>query len=116
VDIAGHLDAKLEAIGCCASQFPPEKAHIYPRVRAMTETVGLMAGCAARFFRNGALRPSHTQNGLQTTKKWRIGRPEQGGGSIDRQREEGISGTAGWSIRRQRGERRIARSMTRFAR
>ncbi len=47
MDIAGHLDAKLEAIGCCASQFPPEKAHVYPRVRAMTETVGLMAGCAA---------------------------------------------------------------------
>ena len=47
VDIAGHLEAKLEAIGCYASQFPPEKAHVFPRVRAMAETAGIMAGCAA---------------------------------------------------------------------
>jgi len=47
VDIAGHLETKLEAIACYRSQFPPEKAHIYPRVRSMAETVGMMAGCAA---------------------------------------------------------------------
>jgi LmbE family N-acetylglucosaminyl deacetylase len=47
VDIAGHLDTKLAAIACYASQFPPEKAHIYPRVRSLAETVGMMAGCAA---------------------------------------------------------------------
>jgi LmbE family N-acetylglucosaminyl deacetylase len=47
VDIAGHLEAKLEAIACYKSQFPPEKAHVFPRVRAMAETVGIMAGCAA---------------------------------------------------------------------
>ena len=47
VDIAGHLEAKLEAITCYKSQFPPEKAHVFPRVRAMAETVGMMAGCAA---------------------------------------------------------------------
>ena len=47
VDITGHLDTKLEAIGCYKSQFPPEKAHVFPRVRAMAETVGMMAGCAA---------------------------------------------------------------------
>jgi bacillithiol biosynthesis deacetylase BshB1 len=47
VDVAGHLDTKLEAIGCYKSQFPPEKAHIFPRVRAMAETTGIMAGCAA---------------------------------------------------------------------
>jgi len=47
VDIAGHLETKLAAIGCYVSQFPPEKAHVYPRVRAMAETAGLMAGCAA---------------------------------------------------------------------
>jgi bacillithiol biosynthesis deacetylase BshB1 len=47
VDIAGCLDTKLEAIGCYKSQFPPEKAHVFPRVRAMAETVGIMAGCAA---------------------------------------------------------------------
>jgi len=47
VDIAGHLETKLEAIACYASQFPPEKAHVFPRVRAMAETAGIMAGCAA---------------------------------------------------------------------
>lgn len=47
VDIAGHVDTKLRAIGCYASQFPPDKAHVFARVRAMAETAGLMAGCAA---------------------------------------------------------------------
>jgi bacillithiol biosynthesis deacetylase BshB1 len=47
VDITGTLDTKLEAIACYKSQFPPEKAHVFPRVRAMAETVGLMAGCSA---------------------------------------------------------------------
>jgi bacillithiol biosynthesis deacetylase BshB1 len=47
VDIAGQLETKLEAIGCYKSQFPPEKAHVFPRVRAMAETAGIMAGCAA---------------------------------------------------------------------
>jgi LmbE family N-acetylglucosaminyl deacetylase len=47
VDIAGHLDTKLAAIACYASQFPPEKAHVFPRVRAMAETLGTMAGCTA---------------------------------------------------------------------
>jgi LmbE family N-acetylglucosaminyl deacetylase len=47
IDIAGHLETKLAAIGCYASQFPPEKAHVYPRVRAMAETAGVMAGCDA---------------------------------------------------------------------
>jgi LmbE family N-acetylglucosaminyl deacetylase len=47
VDIGGHLETKLRAIACYASQFPPEKAHVYPRVRAMAETIGTMAGCEA---------------------------------------------------------------------
>jgi LmbE family N-acetylglucosaminyl deacetylase len=47
VDIAGQLATKLEAIGCYKSQFPPEKAHVFPRVRAMAETVGIMGGCEA---------------------------------------------------------------------
>ncbi|HBB73188.1 MAG TPA: LmbE family protein [Planctomycetaceae bacterium] len=47
VDITRFLDVKLEAIACYPSQFPPEKAHVFPRVRAMAETVGLMAGCTA---------------------------------------------------------------------
>jgi N-acetylglucosamine malate deacetylase 1 len=47
IDIAGHVETKLEAIGCYRSQFPPEKAHVFSRVRAMAETAGIMAGCAA---------------------------------------------------------------------
>ena len=47
VDIAGHLETKLAAIGCYKSQFPPEKAHVFSRVRAMAETAGMMAGCGA---------------------------------------------------------------------
>jgi bacillithiol biosynthesis deacetylase BshB1 len=47
IDIAGQLETKLAAIGCYKSQFPPEKVHVFPRVRAMAETAGMMAGCAA---------------------------------------------------------------------
>ena len=57
VDIAGHLETKLAAIGCYQSQFPPEKAHVYQRVRAMAETVGLMAGCAAGELLAGSRMP-----------------------------------------------------------
>ena len=57
VDIAGQLEAKLEAIRCYASQFPPEKAHVYPRVRAMAETVGMMGGCAAGELLAGSRLP-----------------------------------------------------------
>ena len=65
VDIAGQLDAKLEAIGCYRSQFPPEKAFIYPRVRAIAETVGLMAGCAAGELLASSRMPL-TTNPMQT--------------------------------------------------
>ena len=47
VDITAQLDCKLEAIACYASQFPPEKAHVFPRVRALAATAGMMAGCEA---------------------------------------------------------------------
>jgi bacillithiol biosynthesis deacetylase BshB1 len=47
VNIGGHLEAKLEAIACYKSQFPPEKAHVYPRVRALAATAGMMGGCDA---------------------------------------------------------------------
>ena len=47
VDIAGQMETKLAAIRCYASQFPPEKAHIFSRVQALAETAGMMAGCAA---------------------------------------------------------------------
>jgi N-acetylglucosamine malate deacetylase 1 len=61
VDIAGHRETKLAAIGCYRSQFPPEKAHVYPRVRALAETVGLMAGCAAGELLAGPLMPVTTE-------------------------------------------------------
>jgi len=61
VDIVGQLDAKLEAIGCYQSQFPPEKAHVFPRVRAMAETVGLMAGCGAGELFAGCRMPLTTE-------------------------------------------------------
>jgi bacillithiol biosynthesis deacetylase BshB1 len=57
IDIAGHLDTKLAAIGCYASQFPPEKAHVFPRVRGMAETAGMMAGCAAGEVLAGSRMP-----------------------------------------------------------
>ena len=47
VDIDGHLERKLESIGCYRSQFPPEKAHVFARVRASAEVIGAMAGCGA---------------------------------------------------------------------
>ena len=47
VDITGHLETKLEAIACFRSQFPPEKAHVFPRVRALAATAGMMGGCEA---------------------------------------------------------------------
>jgi bacillithiol biosynthesis deacetylase BshB1 len=60
VDIAGHLETKLEAIACYASQFPPEKAHVYPRVRSMAETVGMMAGCEVGELLAGSRLPCTT--------------------------------------------------------
>jgi bacillithiol biosynthesis deacetylase BshB1 len=61
VDIAGHLDTKLAAIACYASQFPPEKAHVYPRVRAMAETLGTMAGCGAGELFSSVRMPCTTE-------------------------------------------------------
>jgi bacillithiol biosynthesis deacetylase BshB1 len=60
IDIAGHLDTKLAAIGCYASQFPSEKAHVFPRVRAMAETAGIMAGCSAGEVLAGSRMPCLT--------------------------------------------------------
>ena len=47
VDIAPHLETKLAAIACYKSQFPAEKAHVFPRVRALAATAGMMGGCDA---------------------------------------------------------------------
>ncbi len=47
VDIHGHLERKLEAVACYRSQFPPEKTHIFARVRGAAEVIGAMGGCSA---------------------------------------------------------------------
>ncbi len=47
VDIADTLDAKLASIRCYETQFPPEKQHLFERVRALALVQGLAAGYAA---------------------------------------------------------------------
>lgn len=47
VDISETLDKKLAAIQCYATQFPPEKAHVLDRVRALALAQGTAAGFAA---------------------------------------------------------------------
>ena len=47
VDIGEALDKKLDAIRCYRSQFPPEKAHVLDRVRAVNQHHGQTAGYTA---------------------------------------------------------------------
>jgi N-acetylglucosamine malate deacetylase 1 len=47
VDIGDTLDTKLAAIRCYETQFPPEKAHVFERVRASALQQGTAAGYAA---------------------------------------------------------------------
>ena len=47
VDIGDTLDAKLTAIRCYQTQFPPEKAHVLDRVRSVNEHHGQTAGYSA---------------------------------------------------------------------
>ncbi|MCG8587190.1 MAG: PIG-L family deacetylase [Pirellulales bacterium] len=47
VDIGDKLETKLDAIRCYKTQFPPEKAHIFDRVRSVNEHHGQTAGYAA---------------------------------------------------------------------
>lgn len=42
-DIADSIDKKIEAVRCYKTQFPPEKEHIYDRIRAMASAIGLSA-------------------------------------------------------------------------
>jgi LmbE family N-acetylglucosaminyl deacetylase len=46
-DISGVMQRKIEAIRCYATQFPPEKEHVFDRVRTLAATCGLAAGFAA---------------------------------------------------------------------
>lgn len=47
VDITRHLEQKMAAIRCYASQFPADKAHVFDRVRTIAEHTGMLAGCGA---------------------------------------------------------------------
>lgn len=47
VDITDTLAAKLAAVRCYASQFPPEKEYIYGRIEAWAQRLGPTAGYAA---------------------------------------------------------------------
>ncbi len=47
VDIGSTLEKKLASIACYATQFPPEKAYVFDRVRAAAQHWGLAAGFAA---------------------------------------------------------------------
>jgi len=47
VDIGDALERKLESVRCYQSQFPPEKAHVLERIRAVAESAGLAAGYTA---------------------------------------------------------------------
>ena len=47
VDITDTLSAKLAAVRCYASQFPPEKEYIYQRIETLAYRLGPAAGFAA---------------------------------------------------------------------
>lgn len=47
VDISDTLDAKLAAVACYATQFPPAKRHVFDRMRGLALAYGAAAGFAA---------------------------------------------------------------------
>ncbi len=65
VDISQTLEKKVESIRCYATQFPPAKAYIYDRVRALACAAGASAGCSAgEIF--ASTRSLATKNLMQT--------------------------------------------------
>jgi bacillithiol biosynthesis deacetylase BshB1 len=46
-DISDTFDQKMESIACYKSQFPPEKAHVFDRLRAINQHHGQAAGFEA---------------------------------------------------------------------
>jgi bacillithiol biosynthesis deacetylase BshB1 len=46
-DISDTLDAKIAAVRCYATQFPPHKEHVFTRIRALAELHGVSAGFQA---------------------------------------------------------------------
>jgi N-acetylglucosamine malate deacetylase 1 len=47
VDIGSTLDRKIDSVRCYQTQFPPAKAHVFERVRAMASHQGVAAGFEA---------------------------------------------------------------------
>lgn len=47
VDIGPSLEKKIESIACYRTQFPPKKAHVLDRVRALAQSAGMAAGFEA---------------------------------------------------------------------
>ena len=47
VDIGHTLEKKIASIACYATQFPPTKAHVSERVRALAIAAGAAGGCSA---------------------------------------------------------------------
>ena len=47
VDVGSTLGKKIEAIGCYATQFPPERAHVLERIRTFARQQGMAAGFEA---------------------------------------------------------------------
>jgi bacillithiol biosynthesis deacetylase BshB1 len=47
VDVSTTLEKKLASVRCYRTQFPPEKAHMFPRLEAQARLVGDAAGCVA---------------------------------------------------------------------
>ena len=47
VDISETLEQKLGSIGCYRTQFPPDKAYIFDRVRGAAYAAGGITGCGA---------------------------------------------------------------------
>jgi LmbE family N-acetylglucosaminyl deacetylase len=64
VDISETLDAKIESIACYKTQFPPEKAHVFERVRGAALLAGAAAGAHAGEVFVGT-RPLGTRRPMQ---------------------------------------------------
>ena len=47
MDISDTLETKLQSVRCYETQFPPEKAYVFDRVRGGAEYTGALAGFQA---------------------------------------------------------------------
>ncbi len=68
VDISDTLETKLAAVRCYATQFPPAKAHVFDRIRALNQVQGLAAG-----YKAGELFASPRTLGTQNLMQFLFG-------------------------------------------